>query len=299
MLVALLQALRPHQWVKNLLLFAPLVFAHRVDDPASWVRALLGFAVFCMAASGIYLLNDVVDRESDRVHPTKCRRPIAAGRLPVAIAVAVGIALLGGSMGLAWSLSEAHHEIPWIAWPATYVLQNVAYSAGLKRVAILDAMVIAIGFMLRVHAGAEVLPPIGTRVVESSSWILMCTFFFSLFLAFCKRRDEVAKVQDATSGTTRASLRRYDLAFLDQVVPSLAALSILSYALWTVSNDTIVVHNTRNLLLTVPFVVFGVFRYLHLVLRGGGGEDPARLLFRDPGLLVSGVLYALAVWLIL
>jgi len=297
--VALLQALRPHQWVKNLLVFAPLVFAHRIHDPASWRCALLGFAVFCMVASSIYLLNDVADRDADRNHPTKRHRPIASGRLSAPVAVAVGIALLGSGLGLAATLGDEARRIPWIVWPATYMAQNAAYSLGLKKVVILDSMIIAIGFMLRVHAGAEVLPAVNGELVESSSWILMCTFFFSLFLAFCKRRDEVAKVENAVHGSTRPSLKDYDLSFLDQVVPSLAALSILSYALWTVSDQTYAVHKTHNLLLTVPFVVFGVFRYLHIVLRGGEGEDPARLLFRDPGLLITGVLYGVAVWLIL
>ena len=301
MLIALLQSLRPHQQVKNLLVFAPLVFSHRLSDAASRTNAGLAFLVLCMISSSVYLFNDVLDREADRQHPRKQHRPLAAGRLPVNVALVASAALMVASRAIAQTLTTDERQVPWVVWPAVYLLLNLAYSLGLKHIVIVDCLIIALGFMLRVHSGAEALPSyqndIGeTVVVESSSWILLCTFFFALFLAFCKRRDAITKRDDHA---TRATLQHYDLAYLDQVISPLAALSILSYALWTVSEQTIQTHGTRNLILTVPFVVFGVFRYQFLVHRRGAGEDPARILFRDHALLAAGLLYGLATWLIL
>ncbi|MEZ5965334.1 MAG: UbiA prenyltransferase family protein [Planctomycetota bacterium] len=304
MLLALLQALRPHQWVKNLLLFAPLVFAHKVGvSDAVWL-ATLGFAGFCLASSGVYLLNDLVDRHGDRLHPKKRLRPIASGRLPIPAAVLALASLLVGVVAISmtldgWDSLPVREEmlvaglgvgIPYWAWVASYLVLNLAYSFWLKRIVIVDALCIAMGFQLRVFAGASAIQ------TPASSWILLCTFFFALFLAFCKRREEVVKLGD--SGT-RASLRDYDAHFLDQMINPLAAMSILAYALYTVDQRTVRYHHTSDLALTVPFVVFGVFRYLYLVHRHGEGDDPARLLFRDRQLVLAGLLWAACVMVVL
>ncbi len=290
MLLALVQAMRPHQWVKNLLVFAPLAFAHERHQGEAVRLAIVAFACFCAAASTVYLLNDIVDREADRRHPKKCLRPIASGRLPIALAMLAVVVLL---VGIAWggsAIVATHTGAPFLVWPASYLALNLAYSFGLKRVVIVDAICIALGFQLRVLAGADAI------VARPSSWILLCTFFFALFLAFCKRREEVVKHGD---GETRASLRDYDAHFLDQMINPLAAMSILAYALYTVDPHTVAYHGSAGLALTVPFVVFGVFRYLYLVHRRGEGSDPARLLFRDPQILVSGALWAGSVMVVL
>jgi 4-hydroxybenzoate polyprenyltransferase len=283
MWLAAVQALRPHQWVKNLLVFAPLLFTERLYEPVAWRQAMLAFLTFCLAASSIYLLNDLVDREEDRRHPKKRLRPIAAGRLPVGAAGALLVSLPLTAAGLSL-LVGAPVDYPFGLWPLAYLALNLLYSFYWKRVVVVDCMCIAIGFQLRVHAGAAAIG------VETSHWILLCTFFFALFLAFCKRYEEVGR-QTETDGHTRATMRDYSLPFLGVMIGPLAALSILSYALYTVSRETFERHGTYALMYTVPVVTYGVFRYLFLVYRKSEGGDPARLLFRDPPLIVSGLVY--------
>ncbi|MEM7202158.1 MAG: decaprenyl-phosphate phosphoribosyltransferase [Planctomycetota bacterium] len=291
MLAALVEAMRPHQWVKNLLVVAPLAFAHQepavAGDPGGALRSSLSaFAVFCLLSSSIYLLNDCADRKADASHPVKRNRPIASGRLPVGVALAASLGLATTSLTWASQLGP-DGVVPFATWPLAYMVLNLSYSFGLKRIVILDCLIIALGFQLRVHGGAVVLG------VRTSAWILLCTFFFALFLAFCKRREEVERMRDGT-GATRATIRDYDVPFLDQVIAPLAALSILCYALYTVDPNSVAMHGT-NLKFTVPFVVFGVFRYLFLIHKRGEGADPARLLFRDPPLVLSGLLWGAAV----
>jgi 4-hydroxybenzoate polyprenyltransferase len=175
-----------------------------------------------------------------------------------------------------------------VLWPLAYLVLNVAYSFGLKRLVIIDCMCIALGFQLRVHAGAAAI------AVEASHWLLLCTFFFALFLAFCKRYEELGRQVEA-SGQTRATMSEYSVAFLNMMIGPLAALSILSYSLYTVSPETVARHGTDRLMYTVPIVTYGVFRYLFLVYRRSEGGDPARLLFRDLPMILSGLVYAIAV----
>jgi 4-hydroxybenzoate polyprenyltransferase len=291
MLLPSIQALRPHQWVKNLLVFAPLLFTEHVQNPSAWLTTLLAFATFCSAASSIYLLNDIVDREEDRRHPKKRHRPIASGALPLAAARGLFVLLLMAMAGLAWVVRE-RIEQPFYYWPLGYLLLNLLYSFWWKRVVVIDCMCIAAGFQVRVHAGATAID------VPASHWILLCTFFFALFLAFCKRYEEVGR-QTESSGQTRATMKDYSLPFLDMMIGPLAALSILSYALYTVSKETYDRHHTYNLMYTVPVVTYGVFRYLFLVYRKSEGGDPAKLLFRDAALVTSGVVYVALVLIVL
>ncbi|MHC4514490.1 MAG: decaprenyl-phosphate phosphoribosyltransferase [Planctomycetota bacterium] len=291
MIAAILQAMRPYQWVKNLLVLAPLIFADKLGDTEAILSAVAAFVVFCLLSSAVYLLNDVVDREADRAHPRKQHRPVAAGTLSVHTALLGAAVLAGGSLAVASTLGPSGRDAPFVMWPACYFVLNVAYSFFLKGLLIIDCLSIAVGFLFRVHAGSVVIN------VQSSSWIILCTFFFALFLAFCKRRDEVTRVDDGTA-VTRASLRHYSQAYLDQVIPPLAALSILCYALYTLAADTVASHGP-NLILTVPIVVFGVFRYLFLVHNGGESGDPSRVLFRDRSLIASGVLYLLVLYAVL
>src|SRR5690606_8580872 len=261
--------------------------------------ATLAFVAFCLASSAVNMLSVVSDSEAARRHPKKRMRPIASGRLPVAWAAAALVAMLAAAGAIALFLARddarvpmsngddaARPLLPFGAWLAAYLLLNLAYSFRLKQIVIVDALSIALGFQFRVLAGAAAI------ATPASSWILLCTFFFALFLAFCKRREEVVKLGAAG---TRESLRDYDAHFLDQMINPLAAMSILAYALYTVDDRTVAYHGTTGLALTVPFVVFGVFRYLYLVHRRGEGDDPARLLFTDRQLVLSGVLWAACV----
>jgi 4-hydroxybenzoate polyprenyltransferase len=298
MLRASVQALRPHQWVKNLLVFAPLLFTELVHSATAWLQAVLAFASFCCVASAIYLLNDVADREADQRHPKKRHRPIASGALPVRAALGLFALLLVLGIGLSLLLGLAIPARPeggsvlsgpWFGlWPLGYLCLNLLYSFWWKHVVVIDCMCIALGFQLRVHAGAAAIG------VGTSHWILLCTFFFALFLAFCKRYEEVGRQAEA-AGQTRATMRDYSLPFLGVMIGPLAALSILSYALYTVSPETFARHHTYALMYTVPVVTYGVFRYLFLVYRRSEGGDPARLLFSDLPLVASGAVYVLLV----
>jgi 4-hydroxybenzoate polyprenyltransferase len=288
-----LQAMRPQQWVKNLLVLAPLAFTAKglKLDQAAWTAALLAFAAFCLAASSIYLLNDLVDRREDALHPKKRLRPIASGRLGLGAARVQLVAQVALAAGVA-TLVPAHDGVPFLVWPAAYLLLNLLYSFWLKRLVIVDCMCIALGFQLRVQAGAAAID------VRASHWLLLCTFFFALFLAFCKRYEELGRQAEA-GGRTRATMDEYTNHFLNMMIGPLAALSILTYALYTVSPETVRVHGTAGLIFTVPFVTYGVFRYLFLVYRRSEGGDPASLLFRDPPLLVTGLGYAVLVVVVL
>lgn len=285
-----LEALRPHQWVKNLLVLIPLFFTERAFELAGWIAALTAFGSFCFAASSIYLLNDILDRHDDARHPKKKNRAIASGRLPVKAAWAELLVTLTLSATLAFLVPVG--ERSFLIWPGAYLALNVAYSFYLKRLVIVDCMCIAIGFQLRVMAGAAAIN------VDASKWLQLCTFFFALFLAFCKRYEEVGKQTEAT-GLTRKTMSDYSMPFLNMLIGPLAALSILSYALYTVSAETIARHRTDQLMLTVPFVCYGVFRYLFLVYSRSEGGDPAKLLFRDVPLVLAGLLYVTVVLLIL
>jgi 4-hydroxybenzoate polyprenyltransferase len=290
MMPPFVEALRPHQWVKNLLVLVPLLFTERVMDVAGWIAALTAFASFCLAASSIYLLNDILDREEDAHHPKKRHRPIPSGRLPIGAAWTELLVTGTGAAALALLVPAAGQSF--LFWPAAYLGLNVAYSFVLKRLVIVDCMCIALGFQLRVMAGAVAIG------VDASKWLQLCTFFFALFLAFCKRYEELGRQVEA-SGQTRKTMSEYTTSFLSMMIGPLAALSILSYSLYTVSPETFERHHTDRLIYTVPIVTYGVFRYLFLVYRKSEGGDPARLLFRDAPLILSGVLYAGVVLLIL
>jgi len=285
-----LEALRPHQWVKNLLVLFPLFFTPYAFELSGWLAAAAAFGSFCFAASSVYLLNDILDRREDALHPKKKHRPIASGRLPAGGAWLTLAGALATSAGFAALVPDS--ERPFLMWPGAYLALNVAYSFYLKRLVIVDCMCIALGFQLRVMAGA------GSIGVTASDWILLCTFFFALFLAFCKRYEEVGRQAEA-SGRTRKTMSDYSVSFLNMLIGPLAALSILSYALYTVSPETVERHRTDQLMLTVPFVCYGVFRYLFLVYRKSEGGDPSKLLFRDVPLVLSGLLYVLVVLAVL
>lgn len=281
---ALIRLMRPHQWVKNGFVFVGLVFGHGWNDPARVADVLALFAAFCLVSSAVYVMNDIADRESDRRHPRKRLRPIARGELGVRAALALCLGLGAAGLSLA-----ARVSLPALLIAAAYIGINLAYSAGLKRVPILDVFMIAAGFMLRILAGTA-----GVGIAPSN-WLLLCGLMLTLFLGFCKRRAELAVAGEGRAGEERRRgiLRGgYSVALLDRLVAVSAAGAALAYALYTVNAQTVLLHGTDKLILTLPFVLYGLFRYLHVVYARGGGADPAGELLHDPHLIV-----ALAGWL--
>ncbi len=276
---AILVAMRPGQWVKNLVLLAPLVFALKATDPASAVRALLALAAFCLLASAAYLANDLADRERDRLHPEKRRRPVAAGELSPG--VAAGASLAFGTAGLALSAVLGG---PFLACAAGYLVLQGLYSAVLKRVAVLDVFAIAAGFVVRVVAGAVVID------VPISNWLYLCTLLLALFLALEKRRAELVLLGGGAA-EHRGILASYTVPLLDQLVSIVAGTTVLAYALYTLAPDTVQKFGTDRLKLTIPFVLFGIFRYLYLVHREGEGGQPERVLFQDRATQVNLLAY--------
>jgi 4-hydroxybenzoate polyprenyltransferase len=279
----LLRSLRPYQWTKNLLVFAALVFALDLRDPQKVEAAVVAFLCFCAASSATYLFNDIRDRERDRLHPEKAQRPIAAGRVSVPVAVTAAIVLvliaLLGSYTITWRLT---------AVIASYLVLQGAYSLGLKHVPIVDALCVSAGFLLRAVAGAEAVQ------VPISSWLLMCTIFLSIFISFAKRRHEFVTLP-AGGESHRQSLVGYSVQVLDQLITVSAAATLISYALYTADAETVGRLGTNRLILTLPFVIYGVFRYLTLVQVNEGTGDPSLALVRDKHLLITVALWGMTV----
>jgi 4-hydroxybenzoate polyprenyltransferase len=287
------RSLRPHQWIKNGLVFAGVLFAGRLTDPASLARALEGFVAFSLLSGAVYLFNDLNDLAADRLHPVKRLRPLASGALPAGAARAGLVAVLVAAAILAWHLGPR-----FALTAATYLGLNLAYSLGLKHVVLVDVMLIAAGFVLRAIAGVELLVPLAPDV-ELSPWLLVCTFFLALFLACGKRRQELLHQDNAQAASRRRVLLAYNAPFLDTLVTVCAATTLVAYAIYTIWPETVEKFGTANLLWTVPFVTYGVFRYLWLTRVGEEGEDPAHAIVGDRPLLVAVGLWAATVALVL
>ena len=270
-----LKLLRPHQWVKNGFVFVGLIFGEAFSDLALLGQVALAALAFSLAASSIYVINDLADREKDRLHPVKRHRPLAAGTVNVTQALLLAGACLFGALMLAHTVSLAVLLIV-----AAYAAINVGYSMGLKHVVVLDVFIIAAGFMLRLLAGT-----LGVGI-DPSHWLLLCGLMLTLFLGFAKRRAELAAMS-GKGGSHRKVLDDYDPALLDQFITVCAGATVVSYSLYTVSPETVALHGTTDLMVTVPFVVYGMFRYLFLLHRRGGGGDPAAELLRDRHLLLA------------
>jgi len=280
-LLPLLEAMRPRQWSKNVFVLAGIVFAGRLFEARAELRVLACFALFCAASSAIYLANDVADRESDVHHPLKRTRPIASGRLSPSIAIAASAVLTLVALAGTALLNRAT-----LAVMAAYLASTFAYSLGLKRAFLLDVMIVAAGFVLRAVAGASCIE------AEISPWLLVCSFLLALFLALGKRRAELVLLgQNATDH--RVALGSYSLPLVDSWLTALAGASIVSYALYTQSPRTVEHFGTTNLLYTVPFVIYALFRYQHHVVRQDAGGDPGSLLLQDPGLWISLLAWAI------
>ncbi|MFH1171580.1 MAG: decaprenyl-phosphate phosphoribosyltransferase [bacterium] len=287
MFSAIAESLRVKQWTKNLIVFAALIFSLNFFDTALLLRSFFAFALFCAAASGTYFLNDVLDREQDRQHPTKSLRPIASGRLSVQKALLVGFLLLLLSVAGSFLLTA------WLGWTITgYLVLQFFYSKYLKRVVILDIMVIAFGFVLRAVAGAVAID------VAISHWLLVTTLLLALFLGFGKRRHELMLLQE-NANTHRPVLTDYSPYFLDQMIGIVTASTVIVYMLYTTSSEATAHFGGPKLLYTMPFVLYGIFRYLYLIHQKDHGGDPSKTLLTDPPLIIDIILWAAIVIILL
>jgi 4-hydroxybenzoate polyprenyltransferase len=283
--VAALKALRPKQWIKNGVLLVPILFAKGIFREGLLLRSLVAVAAFSLMASGVYLINDWFDREKDRLHPEKRRRPIAAGQLKLPAVVALLVACWGGGVAVSWKLGLDFTYVT-----VGYAAFQILYTKVLKHLVLLDVMSIAMGFILRVVAGAVAID------VQVSNWLFLCTLLGAVFLGFAKRRAELSSLEDGAAAH-RASLGEYTQTMLDQMMAISAACTILAYGLYTVSKETVDRVGSDHLKLTVPCVVFGVFRYLFLVHKRGMGGAPEKVLLSDVPLMIDiAVFLGIAAW---
>ncbi|NIN00563.1 MAG: decaprenyl-phosphate phosphoribosyltransferase [candidate division Zixibacteria bacterium] len=282
----ILGTVRPQQWVKNFVLFAGLIFSQNLDQPEFIFKSAAAFALFCILSSSAYIFNDIMDLESDRKHPLKSARPIASGELKISTAVFLFVVLAVISLGLSVWLS------PLFALTAgTYFVLNLIYSLYLKNVVIIDVMSIAVGFVIRAVAGAVVIG------VEISAWLVVCTILLALFLGFGKRRHELLLLENQATDHRRI-LSEYSPYFLDQMISVVTASTVIAYAFYTLSPDIEMKLGTKHMDLTIPFVLYGVFRYLYLIHQKEGGGSPTRMLLTDKPILVNIILWLAAVVLI-
>lgn len=284
---SLLISLRPEQWTKNVVVFAALGFGMQLFDPRALARTVLAFIVFCGLSGVVYLMNDVADREGDRRHPLKARRPIASGDLSPGAALTAAAIIAAGALGLAFWLGVRFAIVS-----AVYLALLAAYSTQLKHVVILDVMTLAIGFVLRAVAGAVVIN------VAISHWLLVCTILLALFLALSKRRHELVLLADGAAEHRRI-LGEYSPYLLDQMIGVVTASTLIAYIFYTISPETQQKFQTQWLGLTIPFPLYGIFRYLYLVHRREGGGSPTAMLMNDRPLLVCVALWAIAVVVII
>jgi len=284
---ALIVSLRPEQWTKNLIVFAALIFGHRLTDPAAMGFSVAAFLIFCALSSTTYLINDVIDREADRLHPLKRQRPIAAGDLSPGVALTTAFVL--GALALVGATSI---QLMFGLIAAVYLSMFAAYSRVLKHVVILDVLTIAIGFVLRAAAGAVAIS------VPMSQWLLVCTILLALFLGLSKRRQELTLLADGASGHRRI-LEEYNPYLLDQMIGVVTASTLMAYIIYVASPDTVERFGTHLLVLTVPFPIYGILRYLYLVHRKDGGGNPSELLIADRPLLICVALWGLVTALVI
>jgi 4-hydroxybenzoate polyprenyltransferase len=279
----LIRSLRPGQWTKNLLVFAGLIFGEKLLDPNAAGRAAAAFGIFCLLSSTVYLINDVRDREADRLHPVKSKRPIASGALGAPTAIAAAVVLAAVSAGSAFWLSPAFGLVA-----LAYLVLLTAYSFVLKHVVIVDVLVLAGGFVLRAAGGAVAIG------VDFSHWLLLLTLLGALFLGLSKRRAELVALAGG-AGAHRKSLSQYSPYLLDQMIGVVTASTLLAYAFYTIHPETVARFGTDRLLWTVPFPLYGIFRYLYLVHQREGGGNPSDTLLNDRPILACVALWGLAV----
>ncbi len=283
MFAALVKLSRPAHWPKNVFVLAPLVFAQLLHVPSAVVRTLVATVCFCLASSVVYIFNDYLDRDLDRKHPVKKLRPLAAGTISPTTALVFAASLgVGLILGASWLGSGFMVVI------FSYLALNALYSLGLKRVVILDVMIVSLGFVLRVLGGGAAIS------VEISAWLLLCTIFLALFLAFSKRRHELMLLSDEAS-TQRLVLSHYNAGFLDQMINVVTASTVVSYALYSAAPETVARFETDFLVYTIPFVLFGIFRYLYLMYQAPAQINPTEAVVRDFPSILNIALWSCAV----
>lgn len=273
--------LRPHQWIKNTVVLAAIIFAQRLTVPGDLLRSLAAFAAFCMISSSVYIANDILDVEQDRMHPRKKDRPLARGSITPSRAATLGAILLAGGGALTALLG-----VSFALTVLAYLFLQAAYNLLLKRIVLLDIMAISLGFVIRAVAGGAAIH------VTVSPWLILCTLLVALFLGFTKRRHEIV-ILGSEAGTHRSSLLDYSPAFLDQLIGIVTAATIVVYSIYTMSPEVTERIGSRYLVLTIPFVLYGMFRYLFLVHMKEKGGSAARDLLTDPPLLLSVFLWGL------
>ena len=283
-----IKLVRVPQWIKNFFVFVPLLFSQHIFNKTYFLPVLSAFLMFCLVSSIVYIFNDIVDIEADRVHPTKKNRPLPSGLISIQNAV-ITIIVFAALVGLFLPALNAKFRI----FLLSYFLLNIFYTYIFKHIVLLDIFSLAAGFMLRVMAGAFVIS------VEVSSWLILTTMFISLFLGVMKRRSELVLINDDPNKSTRKVLASYSLNFTDQMSTIAAAGVIICYALYTVSERTIKVFNTDNMIYTTPFVVFGIFRYMFLVYMNKKGENTVEIMLTDMPMIINIVLYIAAILLII
>jgi 4-hydroxybenzoate polyprenyltransferase len=287
MALSLVLSLRPSQWTKNLIIFLPLMFSQRLLDGVAVLHSVAAFVIFCALSGVVYLVNDIADRETDRQHPVKRHRPIASGALPVGTALGWAVAIGGVALAAAFWLRPLFGVVA-----AAYVALLSLYSGQLKHIVILDVLTIAIGFVLRAAGGAVAL------AVPISHWLYVLTILLALFLALSKRRHELVLLADGATSHRRI-LEEYSPYLLDQMIAVVTASTIVAYAFYTVSPETVQKFGTDRLILTLPFPLYGIFRYLYLVHLKEGGGSPSDMLLTDRPLLLCVGLWAAAVAVII
>jgi 4-hydroxybenzoate polyprenyltransferase len=286
--VLILRNMRPKQWTKNTILFAPLIFSQNITNKQLAISSLISFLVFCLLSGSVYILNDLIDIKQDKVHPLKSKRPLASGRLRPVYAIITFLVLLA----LCAYISLTYLNYLFILVAGSYLILQIAYSTVLKHIVIIDVFSIAAGFLLRVIAGAEAIE------VTFSTWLFFCTILLALFLALSKRRHEIILL-DEKAINHRKILFEYSADLLDQMISIVTTTTLIAYILYTISPETVNKFGTDNLKYTVPFVLYGIFRYLYLMHQKNEGGSPERVLLNDKPILITVILYCLTACYIL
>ncbi|HHT9115164.1 MAG: decaprenyl-phosphate phosphoribosyltransferase [Planctomycetes bacterium] len=277
-----LLSMRPEQWIKNFFVFTALLFSKNLLNPSKDIEAIIGFIIFCMITGCAYMINDFVDLEKDKLHPAKSRRPLASGKLKKDTAVKIVVLVCLASLFFAFYMNILFGIVV-----LAYFLLNIGYSIYLKNIVIIDVVSIAAGFVLRVLGGAVIIS------VVASQWLILCTILLSLFLGFSKRRHELILLEDnATSH--RKVLEHYSPYFLDQMIAVVTASTLICYALYTMSRDTVEKLGTSKLIYTIPFVLYGIFRYLYLVHQKEEGGSPTEIMFTDKPMIINICLWVIS-----
>lgn len=275
--VNIILSLRPKQWTKNLLIFGALVFTNNLFNFPFLKKTLLGFLIFCFLSSALYIINDILDKEEDKIHPIKKHRPIAKGELNIIFAFLLSLLII--TLTLIYSLIL---NFNFFLTAVLYLILMLFYNIILKKVVLLDVLAISFGFVLRVVAGIEIIE------VVISPWIILCTALLALFLGFSKRRAEILLYQDKAS-CYRSVLDKYQLSFLEQIITVVSSATIVSYSLYTIESETARAH--PDLILTIPFVMYGIFRYLYITTQNRKGEEPENILLTDKPLIINLLLW--------